>query len=121
LLPLFLGAAIIGIYENWAWDDIVYFCIVTTTTIGYGDFVPERQSTKLFAVFFIPVGVGAMGHFLGNMASSIVEQRRRVCNKRLWRHEITVEDLKIMDVDQNGIVSELEFVIFMLHTMKKVD
>jgi Ion channel len=121
LTPLFVGAFIIGRYEDWNWEDTIYYCVVTTTTIGYGDLTPQRQSTKLFAVLFIPLAVGAMGHFLGTIANFIVDQRSREMYKRLWQHELTVEDLRTMSSNVDGTVTELDFMIFMLQAMKKVD
>ena len=121
LAPLFLGSFIIGHYEGWDWEDIIYYCVVTTTTIGYGDLTPQQQSTKLFAVLFIPLAVGAMGHFLGTVANFIIEQRTRVHHKRLWRHELTLEDLRAMSSSPDGTVTELDFLVFMLQAMKKVD
>lgn len=75
----------------------------------------------MFAVLYIPLAVGAMGHFLGTIANFIIEQRRRQFDKKLWRHEITLEDLEDMDEDEDGFVTEVEFVSFMLVAMKKVD
>jgi hypothetical protein len=121
LTPLLIGAFIIGRYENWNWEDTIYYCVITTTTIGYGDLTPQRQSTKLFAVIFIPLAVGAMGHFLGTIANFIVDLRSREMYKRLWRHELTIEDLRTMSSKSNGTVTELDFMIFMLQAMKKVD
>jgi len=72
-------------------------------------------------VLFIPLSVGAMGHFLGTIANFIVEQRSRVYDKQLWRHEITLEDLHSMSEGHGETVTELEFVLFMLKAMKKVD
>ena len=74
---------------------------------------------KLFAVLFIPLSVGAMGHFLGTVANFIIEQRRKAYDKRLWKHELTLQDLYCMS--ETGVVTELDFVIFMLQAMKKVD
>jgi hypothetical protein len=58
LTPLLLEAMLIGAYEGCSWDEVVYYFVVTTTTIDYGDFVPERESMKSFAVMFIPLAVG---------------------------------------------------------------
>jgi hypothetical protein len=32
LTPLLVGASIIGHFEGWTWDDVLYYCVVTTTT-----------------------------------------------------------------------------------------
>ena len=119
LLPLFIGSLIIGHNEGWSFIDSIYYCVVTTTTIGYGDRVPQHEGMKLFAVLFIPLSVGAMGHFLGTVANFIIEQRRKAYDKQLWKHELTMQDLYCMS--DTGVVTELDFVIFMLQAMKKVD
>jgi potassium channel subfamily K len=62
-----------------------------------------------------------MGHFLGTIANFIVEQRSQVFDKRLWKHELTLEDLTAMSLDHSGVVTEVDFVVFMLQAMKKVD
>jgi hypothetical protein len=131
LAPLLIGASIMGYYEGWDWDDTIYYCVVTTTSIGYGDFTPQRPSMKLFAVLFIPLAVGAMGHFLATMTDFIVEQRRQATDKKLWAHELSLDDLMKMaqtspgkyerDEDGDVVVSELDFVVFMLTSMKEVD
>ena len=121
LTPLFLGAFLVARNENWTWDEAVYYMVVTCTTIGYGDFTPDSDSMKLFALLYIPLGVGAMGHFLGTIANFIIDKRRQKCDVKLWRHEITLEDLKMMDIDDDGVVKEVEFLTFMLVAMKKVD
>ena len=38
-----------------------------------------------------------------------------------WRHELTLEDLHSISKDHGDVVTELDFVIFMLKAMKKVD
>lgn len=121
LAPLFIGAFFIARYEGWGVDEAVYYMVVTSTTIGYGDYVPDREWTKLFAVLYIPLAVGAMGHFLGTIANFIIEQRRQHFDKKLWRHEISLEDLAEMDENEDGNVTEVEFLVFMLVAMKKVD
>jgi potassium channel subfamily K protein 9 len=38
-LIVFGGAAIFTHYENWSYFNSVYYCVVTLTTIGFGDYV----------------------------------------------------------------------------------
>ena len=39
--------------EGWDWDDAIYFCIQTMTTVGYGDIFPQTDEGKLFTIFYI--------------------------------------------------------------------
>ena len=61
-----------------------------------------------------------MGHFLGTIATFIMDRRTQKTNEVLWKHELTIDDLCSMS-SENGVVSELDFVVFMLKAMKKVD
>lgn len=61
---LILGAAMAAL-ERWGWIDGVYYCVVTATTIGFGDVTPSTDLGKGFAIVLIPLTVGAMGYILG--------------------------------------------------------
>lgn len=66
---------------------------------------------RLFAVIYIPLAVGAMGHFLGTIATFIVDQRTEKMNEYLWKHELTMDDLRSIS-SSDGTVTELDFVVF---------
>jgi hypothetical protein len=94
---------------------------VCATTVGYGDFAPQTQKGRLLAIFFIPVAVGSMGHWLSVVASSIIARRQSSFQRRLQLQELSQNDLDIMDADGDGHVSRAEFLEFMLVAMNKVD
>jgi Ca2+-binding EF-hand superfamily protein len=94
---------------------------VCSITIGYGDFAPQTQVGRLLAIFFIPLAVGTMGHWLSVVASSIIANRQSRFHRRLQMKELTLSDLEIMDDDGDGNVSRAEFLEFMLVAMNKVD
>ncbi|KAL7573533.1 hypothetical protein ACA910_008674 [Epithemia clementina (nom. ined.)] len=101
--------------------DAFYFTIVTATTVGYGDYSPESQKGRLIAIFFIPLSVGAMGHFLSSVAEAIMERRAEAVRRQFAAREMSLQDLEIMDADGDGKVTRAEFLEFMLVAMDKVD
>ena len=39
---VFVPATLLCAVEGWSYFDAVYFCFITLTTIGFGDFVPGK-------------------------------------------------------------------------------
>jgi hypothetical protein len=49
--------------EKLSWVDAYYFCVVTLSTVGYGDITPHTSLGKIFTTFYIMVGVIILGAF----------------------------------------------------------
>lgn len=107
---------------NIGFMDVPYFLVITSTTCGFGDIAPVSPIGRLATALFIPIAVGAMGHWLTMVASFIIDQRQSRYRRNLVeRHELTAEDLEVMDEDGDGRVDRAEFLEFMLVAMNKVD
>lgn len=57
---ILVGTVIYHLLEGWDWIDSLYFVVITTTTIGYGDITPTTQLTKFITIFFALNGVAIL-------------------------------------------------------------
>ncbi|KAM3280877.1 two pore potassium channel a [Capsicum chacoense] len=56
--------------------DAIYLCIVTMTTVGYGDLVPKSTLAKLLACVFVFTGMALVGFVLSKAADSFLERQQ---------------------------------------------
>lgn len=68
--------------QGWKWLDSVYYVIVTMATVGYGDFVPTKDSTKIYAMCLITVGIASFGYFASLL---LKRQQLRAVERELKR------------------------------------
>ena len=92
-----LGTVSFHLIEGWTLLDSLYFTITTLATVGYGDLHPTSAGGRVFATFFIIVGVGTVGFVVSRAIVEIVQseivagfgQRRRLREvSRLRNHFI---------------------------------
>jgi len=63
--------------------DALYFCIVTMTSVGYGDLVPNSDTTKLLASAFVFIGMAIIALFVSKAADYLVEKQEVLFFKAL--------------------------------------
>ncbi len=68
LVLLLVGTLFYMRWEHWTLIDALFFCVVTLTTIGYGDKIPTTPGTKLFTIFYIFIGIGILLAFIERVA-----------------------------------------------------
>jgi voltage-gated potassium channel len=72
---LAVGAVFYHVVEKLSWLDSFYFCVVTLTTVGYGDITPKTPAAKLFTIFYILFGVAIMAASLSYLLKAAVVKR----------------------------------------------
>ena len=90
-------------------------------SVGYGDLHPTKDSTKILAIFFVPFAVAYVSSAVGSVANAIVMEEQIKRQQWLMSRDLTVADLALMNTDEDGDVSKLEYVEYMLKAMKVVD
>lgn len=75
------GIGFYSIVAEWPIIDSVYFTIVTVTTVGYGDLVPQTHPQLVFTIFFMLLGVGFVGGMLGVLINVVLDREEALVNK----------------------------------------
>ena len=52
-----VGTIFYRLVEGWSWLDSLYFCVITLSTVGYGDFDPSSPASKIFTMVYIFMGL----------------------------------------------------------------
>ena len=71
---LVAGTAGYMLIEGWPLLDALYMTVITFTTVGYHEVQPLSALGRIFNIFLIVGGVGAMLYFLSALMSHIVEE-----------------------------------------------
>ena len=82
-LAVALSVVVIGVgtvfyhcVEDLRWVDAIYLCVITLTTVGYGDITPQTDIGKIFTVFYILIGIGIIATLANLIIKRAVAARR---------------------------------------------
>jgi len=110
----FVSAAIFcaceGELDYW---DAFYHCLVTATTVGYGDIKLTTKASRMWAFFHIALSVSWLAALLSEISERKALRRAQLQEVQMLSRQLDIELLKSLDRNGNG-VDKLEFVVGML-------
>jgi len=85
LLVLLLIGGTIFYHQTQGWTrlDSLYFCVMTISTIGYGDLAPTTHLSKAFTMAYAILGIGLFASFVGKLVALRLDHHK---NRRENHH-----------------------------------
>mmetsp|Transcript_140543 Transcript_140543/g.437062 ORF Transcript_140543/g.437062 Transcript_140543/m.437062 type:complete len:412 (-) Transcript_140543:19-1254(-) len=110
----FISAAIFTqCQDDLQYWDAFYHCLVTATTVGYGDVTLKTQTAKAWAFFHIAVSVSWLAAFISEVGQRRKIREGELLEVRMLARSLDKDLMKSLDRFGNG-VDKLEYVIGML-------
>ncbi|KAF3451869.1 hypothetical protein FNV43_RR07965 [Rhamnella rubrinervis] len=83
--------------------DAMYFSVVTMTTVGYGDLVPDSILAKLLACVYVFTGVALAGILLGKAADYLVEKQEILLVRAIYMSEKVGQDELVREAETHKV------------------
>jgi len=119
-LNMLIMTLVMHFNEEADWVTSVYWAASSLSSVGYGDPLIQKDSTRTFLTFFLLWGVCCMAWALGKVAEvvKVTEEDRKM--RLLVEHGVTkalIQEIfndPTLDSDGDGGVEKPEFIIYML-------
>jgi hypothetical protein len=67
---LLVGTIFYRNVESWSWLDSFYFCVITLSTVGFGDLSPTVPASKIFTIVYILLGLSIFVSLVNMLAKT---------------------------------------------------
>uniref|UniRef100_A0A2P2K3L1 Calcium-activated outward-rectifying potassium channel n=1 Tax=Rhizophora mucronata TaxID=61149 RepID=A0A2P2K3L1_RHIMU len=111
-LAVYLGVGTLCFYlveddikgkKTYAMLDALYFSVVTMTTVGYGDLVPDSSSAKILCCFFVFTGMALVAFVLSKAADYLLEKQEILLVKALHMQQKMGPTEALKDIETNKL------------------
>ena len=94
-------------------SDAMWWAVTTTTTVGYGDFIPQSTGGRTVAILLMFVGIGIFGVLAGSLSQVFLAYRDKAATTEIANPKKggeLVSDLdKLAELRKDGLLSSAEF------------
>ena len=73
-----LATVLFRFIEGWSWLDAAFFAVITISTVGYGNLVPETAAGKFVTMAYILIGLGVFVAATSSVAEVLLSRRARL-------------------------------------------
>lgn len=113
LLQIVSAAIFTVVQPDVGYWEAFYHCIITATTVGYGDVTLSEQHARLWAFFHILFSVSWLAAFIGRAQDLYNERLYQIKQHTVLMRRLDGDLIQSLDKDGGG-VDKLEFVLGML-------
>jgi len=119
-INVLIMALVMHYNEEADWVTSFYWATASLCSVGYGDPLIQKKSTRTFLIFFLLWGVISVAWALGKIAECVrmTEEDRKI--KHFAEHGVTKKLIREMDTDEDGAIECPEFLIYMLLKLNRV-
>ena len=104
-LVIFGGMVFFRAVEGWGWIDAYFFTVVTLSTVGYGNLVPQTEIGKIGTTIFIFLGLGIFALVIQQIGSlAVIRREARRQARRAAKRQIEAEMKEV----ESEIIAELK-------------
>lgn len=121
ILILFAATIIFAQTEGLSAVDAFYLTCISLTTVGYGDISPKSRAGRIAAIPLLLIGTFIVAKALGAFVDTFLEAKQAELVERALNRKLTIDDLTKGDRNNDGKMSEAEFILFKLERMNKLD
>ncbi|MER0123679.1 potassium channel family protein [Streptococcus sp. ZJ93] len=97
-VAVMVASLVLSIVEKQSFLNALWWSIVTATTVGYGDIVPQTAITKAIAILLMLIGISTFGMVTAIITRFFVDSER----------DAKIDELTLKIEEQNLILHRLE-------------
>jgi voltage-gated potassium channel len=111
---ILLSSLAMGYLEQKSFGDALWWSIVTTMTVGYGDISPTTPIGRIIAIILMLFGIGMIGMLTGTITTYFT-------NRVQQKNETKADCSELISIAQSLSEKQLEELTAIAHTIKNLN